>query len=645
MKHFYRICLCIVVFLTGSQLKAAPGDTTKVQSHTSTQLANYGTYDSPAAFPSGTTSYRKINMTFTLGKYSCPAGSQYCGDWDYTVQVYVITPTDTMEIGRLITPYAGTSQFPMTWKHRYIFDVTDYATILKNNATIRIKYSGYSGGFTANVKFDFIEGTPPRNVIAVKRAWHGYFAYGNPSQPIEAQLNNRSFQMPANAQAAALKIFLTGHGGNTTDNCAEFCQKYYQVKLNNSLISQRTIWRDNCGSNNLYPQTGTWVFDRANWCPGDKVTPYVHNLNGLSAGSSYNLDVDFQPYVNNNTQAGWEFEGQVVYYGAVNNASDASLEKIISPSNHEANFRDNQVCQEPKIEIKNNGSSPLTSVDFEYGLQNGTMNTYQWQGSLNAGEAKVVALPTVPEIQNVTGSNVKFVARIVNVNGAPDAFPQNNSLTSTFTPLPVWPNNLVFTFNTNRSSYMGYNETSWKITDAYGNIVKQRINNPSQATLLDTVLLPRGCYRLEMTDEGCDGISWWFYQYYQPNPGTGSFIVREKGKPAQLPMRGYSGGDFGCSFSQTFYVATALGTSKEKSPFSLNAFPNPANDLLQVSIPGASKTTGKVQLINALGQEVFNGDVQDGKIQIPVKNMASGVYSLTFRSAGHVVQKQVVISH
>lgn len=645
MKQFYCLCLTVLACLAGSKVKAAPGDTINVQSHTSTQLSNYGTYDSPAAFPTTNTTYRKINMTFTLGKYPCPAGSQYCGDWDYTVQVFVITPTDTMEIGRLITPYAGISQFPMSWKHRYVMDVTDYATILKNNATIRIKYSGYSGGFTANVKFDFIEGTPPRNVVAIKRAWNGYFAYGNPSQPIESYLNNRAFQMPANAQAAALKIFLTGHGGNTSDNCAEFCQKYYQVKLNNGLISQRNIWRDNCGSNNLYPQTGTWLYDRANWCPGDIVTPYLHNLNGLTANSNFNLDVDFQPYVNNNTQAGWEFEGQIVYYGAYNNTADASLEKIISPSNHEANFRDNQVCQEPKIDIKNTGSSQISSVDFEYGLQNGTMHTYQWQGSLTAGETAEIALPTVPEIQTVTTANVKFVTRITNVNGAADAFTQNNSLTSTFTPLPVWPNNLVLTFNTNRASNFGYNETTWKIMDAYGNVVKERINNPNQSQILDTVLLPRGCYRLEMNDAGCDGISWWAYQFYQPNPGTGSFSVREKGRPAPLQMRGYFNGDFGCSFSQTFYVATALGTSKEKAPFGLNAYPNPANDLLQVNITGAAKTNGIIKLTNALGQEVFVGELESGNIRIPVKNIASGIYSLSFRSGTHLVQKQVIISH
>ena len=107
----------------------------------------------------------KIIMIFTLGKYSCPAGTQYCADWDYTVQNFLMTKTgDTVELGRLITPYANTSyaRFPMTWKQRYTYDVTDLYSLLKGSAAIRIHYSGYSGGFTANITFAFIEGKPKK---------------------------------------------------------------------------------------------------------------------------------------------------------------------------------------------------------------------------------------------------------------------------------------------------------------------------------------------------------------------------------------------------------------------------------------------------------------------------------------------------
>jgi hypothetical protein len=273
------------------------------------------------------------------------------------------------------------------------------------------------------------------------------------------------------------------------------------------------------------------------------------------------------------------------------------------------------------------------------------MHTYQWQGNLKADEFAKIALPTIPEIQNVTSSNVKFIARLIKANGQADANTLNNELKSTFTPLPVWPNNLVINFTTNRSSFQGANETNWKLYDAAGNIVKERINNPNQTTLTDTVALQRGCYRLKMEDAGCDGINWWFYQYYQPNPGNGSLMIREKGKNFLLPMRGYFNGDFGCSFSQTFYVANALGTLQNKAPFELNVYPNPATDVLQVRITGTGAQAAVIKLTNSLGQVVYQTKASETELQIPVKNIASGIYSLSYDSGKYLIQKQLVVTH
>ena len=107
MKKLLYLLFAALTF--GSSAYAAPGDTTWVQANI-TYLDGYGTYDSTVTFPtpaSGVT-YRNIYMIFTLGKHMCPAGSTWCGDWDYTVLNYLMTPGgDTMELGRFITPYAN----------------------------------------------------------------------------------------------------------------------------------------------------------------------------------------------------------------------------------------------------------------------------------------------------------------------------------------------------------------------------------------------------------------------------------------------------------------------------------------------------------------------------------------------------------
>lgn len=635
MKHSYLFAFFF--FLLLGSAKAAPGDTTVVQSgHTLTQLANFGNYDAPAIFPTTTTPYRDITMTFTLGKYQCPGSPQYCGDWDYTAQIYLITPTDSFEIGRLITPYANVQRFPWNWQHRYNFDVTDYAQYLRGNTTIRIHYSGYSGGFTANVKFTFVEGTPPRNVIKIDRLWNGGFGYGNPVS-IETQMNARTKLMPANAQTAQLKFNVTGHGANPGDNCSEFCSKYYRVNLNGAMIAQKNIWRDNCGFNNLYPQTGTWVYDRANWCPGDVVQSNFHPLVGLTPGNNFTVDVDFQAYNVANSQASYIVEGQIIYYGAYNYTTDAALETIISPNNHEAYFRSNPTCEEAKIRVKNTGSAVINSLELTYGLLGGTLHTLPLTLSMQPEASEEISLPGNSEFITMGNNKAKFVARISKVNGSADLNLLNNEMQTEFMPMPVWPNELVIQLGTNNKG----NQTKWRIYDAAGNVVKSRLTTANRTTYNDSIQLPAGCYRLEVTDTGCNGLSWWAAQ----NDGTGWLTVASQANSGNFPLKGYFNGDFGCGFTEAFRIQNALGTKEEKAAFNLSVYPNPAQTTLNLTIEQNNKPQGvTLELLNTLGQQVYRVQAQGTHLQVPVQHLPAGIYILKCQLEDKFMQKQIVIS-
>lgn len=78
------------------ELFANPGDTTWVTIYNLRKITQWGNYDTSAVLPTGKT-YRKIRLHYILGRYACPSGTQYCGSWDYTTQVYVKPPSaDTM---------------------------------------------------------------------------------------------------------------------------------------------------------------------------------------------------------------------------------------------------------------------------------------------------------------------------------------------------------------------------------------------------------------------------------------------------------------------------------------------------------------------------------------------------------------------
>jgi hypothetical protein len=631
-----KLIFVLVVILYPFFANAASGDTTWVQTFSDIQLNHYGNFDTLVQFPDGSKSYRKVLMTVTLGKYQCPGSPQYCGDWDYTFDTYLMTKAgDSVELGRLITPYANVSyaRFPWTWKERYEFDVTDYYPLLKDTGTIRIGYSGYSWGFTADIKFAFIEGTPTRNVVGVNRLWHGYFGFGG-TTPIDNSIVQLTKTPPTGTQAAEMKFIVSGHGSDGS-GCSEFCKKYYQVKLNGTQIDQQDIWRDNCGANHLYPQSGTWIYDRGNWCPGDKVYTRNHKLNGVTAGTNYDIDVDFETY-SGSGGAGYGIDASVVYYGAMNHALDASLEDIISPNIHEMYYRQNSISDRPRVVIRNTGSTTVSSVKFEYGVTGANTYSYTWNGSLAPLDTTTVSLAELFDLRTVKDTNTFFV-KIVQVNGNTDEDASNNSLQSRFVAAPAWSRQILITFKTNNIP----NETNWKIYDALGNQVAHRDGALANKVYQDTVSFGPGAYRLVVTDDGCDGLSFW----NNSAAGSGTMSIRILGTATALPMKGYFSGDFGCGFTQWFSYSWPTSIPQQPVTKQLALYPNPAGNTARLVVESPD-VIGKVIITDMLGKTVSIISTNVSEIDLNTENLVNGVYTVSYISdnAKTKLQTKLVIT-
>ena len=73
------------------------------------------------------------------------------------------------------------------------------------------------------------------------------------------------------AEEVYLRMITTGHGQGNTDNAAEFSYRVHDININGELAFLHDFWRSDCESNPCSPQNGTWQYDRAGFCPGDKV--------------------------------------------------------------------------------------------------------------------------------------------------------------------------------------------------------------------------------------------------------------------------------------------------------------------------------------------------------------------------------------
>ncbi|HYF02761.1 MAG TPA: peptide-N-glycosidase F-related protein, partial [Patescibacteria group bacterium] len=203
---------------------------------------------------------------------------------------------EDIELGRFITPYG--KGFPQGWSYTWTFDVTDYQYLLHDSLEIRSKYDGYSQGSLYTLDFEFIEGTPARDVFKIDVIYSGAFEYGNPSKPIEDNLPQKTVEIPAEVQQTFLRLITTGHGFNNTDNAAEFSQKTHTVHVNGTKRFDQFLWRDDCGQNPVFPQAGTWFYNRAGWCPGAEVIPYDYLLTPFISGSTVTVDYNMQPFTN-----------------------------------------------------------------------------------------------------------------------------------------------------------------------------------------------------------------------------------------------------------------------------------------------------------------------------------------------------------
>jgi len=120
-----------------------------------------------------------------------------------------------------------------------------------------------------------------------------------------------------------------------------------------------------CADNPLYPQGGTWIYDRAAWCPGAPVATQRFELTPWVVGQGtfeVEYDVTDDPFGN------YRMEGQIISYSAPNMSHDVELMDILSPNDRKVLSRWNPVCENPVVLIRNNGSEPLAQCLFTYGV-------------------------------------------------------------------------------------------------------------------------------------------------------------------------------------------------------------------------------------------------------------------------------------
>lgn len=555
---------------------------------------------------------------------------------------------DLVELGRFITPYGigldlGSNGF--TW----IYDVTDYAPYLHDQVTI----SAGNQQELIDLKFLFIRGTPPRDVVKVDHVWPSSGNYSYRSLAENNAVTEQAVKLDPAAKGFRIKTRITGHGHEGTYDpnqnmihCCEWANKQHYLHINGVQRFAWDIWQnDNCAMNPVMAQGGNWAPPRAGWCPGAMVDDYEFELTPYVSSDSVRLDYGIDPVPANNTGQGtgnYVMTMDLIQYGAPNFQRDATVDAIIKPTSWEFYRRFNPMCSSPVIRIKNTGAAEMTSAEIRYGVVGGASRTFPWSGSLKFLETATVEMPFAAGDWYSGGTgDQQFFAEVIAVNGSPDEYGRNNKTATVFTPAPVYAaTEYIFRLKNNAIP----NDVTYSLKNSAGTQIIGRSGMDINATFLDTFRLAPDCYTLEIaTNEGF-GLAYPLISAV----GSGSASLRKIEGGRVTTVRSLPA-DFGKRMIFSFAVGLPSGVEETASEEAWSdVYPNPSTGELTVEAMGNfGGRPVSVTVVDPAGRVVSTQSVQPNGDElmhrIDLRNQPAGTYLVTVSNQKMVVAKKVVV--
>jgi hypothetical protein len=519
------------------------------------------------------------------------------------------------ELNRFITPYGIQLDLgPNGWT--WVVDVTDWAPLLRDSVELE------SGNWQEllDMKFVFIEGTPARDVLRVERVWDTNQGLSNFDNVVQTKTITK------NTGESMWKLLstTTGHQFDNPPNCAEFCNNQQSVEVNSQPIAQWEIMQE-CADNPLYPQGGTWIFDRAGWCPGMnsttkeiELTPYV----GQADTFTVDYDITFNDYGN------YVHFSTLIGYGPANHAHDAEIDRITAPSAEKIYSRSNPICDNPRFILRNLGSSALTQLTIYYGIVGGQEESFEWTGNLAFLEREEVELTYTDTLlwSSENASTERFYIRLGESADGADENATNNYAESVFRRPPTYSytnlddNRMIILLRTNNF----YNETSYTLYNQFDEVVFERDDFTEANTLYrDTIALNAGCYTFHLKDSDDDGLD-----FFANNDGSGYCkLDRVSGIDFESFER-----DFGKEIIHRFHFATNLINGVDEQPSSMVKavlYPNPAVSEIRIETKGLDRNLSYA-VTDALGKIHQMGNLRRKNVyeslELDVEELPKGLY-------------------
>lgn len=536
-----------------------------------------------------------------------------------------------VEIGRFITPYGiGLDLGPDGF--RWVYDVTDYVDLLQGDVTL----SAGNQQELIDLRFEFIQGTPPREVKNVQylsnRESRQYKSIAD-----DTYFKNDTLDLLPESETFKLITRITGHGHNGESgggkiHCCEWADKEHYLFINGKQEFAWDIWQDDkCALNPVSDQGGNWAPPRAGWCPSAPVDDYIFELTDLITEDQVAIDYDIEDVPSNNVGQGngnYVVSMHLVEYGAITHELDAAIKDIISPNNWEFYSRINPTCTTPKIVLQNKGTEPLVGALLKYGVVGGNPIQFYWEGNLGFMEEEVIDLPFAIWDYVSPDEVNKFYAEVALANGKTDDYAQNNKVTVDYNSPELLPSNLEVMFRNN-----DIEDADLTITNDRGDVVYSKIGAPARELTRDQVNFDAGCYKLEVVTENGFGLTYPLI----PQVGTGFLRLRQTDGVKNVAFNL----DFGKKLTYHFTIGYGLNTEEElESTQMWEVYPNPSSGIFTISADG--NELGMYTVTDMSGRVISEGQTDRGIAELDLSAEMSGVYILKIVQ-GNKIQTEKLI--
>ncbi|MBN1560031.1 peptide-N-glycosidase [candidate division KSB1 bacterium] len=567
-------------------------------------------------FPPVEEEIRRITMAVTLAH----PDDRAIAHWDYLDRIKIRRSGGVngknlnYEIGRLLTPYG--SNFTKEWSFTWQVDVTDFAAFMRDSVEIEYIHTGYESpdlGWDLTIDFKVDFGPPVAEFIAMETLWEGSFAYGDPARDIEDSLAAKEIVRATNSSFGRLRIQHTGHGMDRPRGCSEFCSRWREIVVDGQVVDHRDIWKE-CGDNPLYPQGGTWIYDRGYWCPGDLQPPDIIDVPLTRA--SHIIDLNMEPYTAQDVQQPREaITCYFFQFAELLHANDVAIEEIIVP-NKTANYnRLNPSVFHPRFRIRNLGKENLRTLNIIYKTDGFEEKTLPWHGDLAFFKDEIVTLPGT--IDAKAGVNA-FAVVLANPNGVRDEWGNDNRMESEFYDIPTLPTKIVVELLTNNKP----EENTLFIVNSADDTVffKSAAQLEPASNYSDTLTLAEGNYFIMLTDSAGDGLEFWAH----PEAGYGRLRLKDiKGNIIHIFESDCGNGQFyAFRCDEDALVDTTVAC------LSVNIFPRMVTDHLTIYVTIHKSSTLKIRITKD-GEYVEEHEythIKDSPIGMDVEHLQEGRY-------------------